>query len=142
MAGRLAAADPNLSILVIEGGQDNYDNPSVVHPALFLENLAPTSKTAIFYPTTTQPQLAGRSPVVAAGGVLGGGSSINFAMYTRAQREDYDAWDTPGWSTTELLPYFKKVGLTGRYYNIFPVKANQMTARNLSRLRQPSSPWL
>ncbi|KAB5547370.1 alcohol oxidase-like protein [Coniochaeta sp. 2T2.1] len=109
VAGRLAAADPNLSILVIEGGQDNYDNPSVVYPALFLDNLAPTSKTTIFYPTTTQPQLAGRQPVVAAGGVLGGGSSINFAMYTRAQREDYDAWDTPGWSTTELLPFFKKL---------------------------------
>jgi alcohol oxidase len=112
VAGRLAEADPNLSILVIEGGQDNYDNPSVVHPALFLDHLAPTSKTAIFYATTKQPQLADRNPVVPAGGVLGGGSSINFAMYTRAQREDYDAWDTPGWSTDELLPFFKKVRLT------------------------------
>lgn len=30
-------------------------------------------------------------------------------MYTRAQREDYDAWNTPGWSTDKLLPFFKKV---------------------------------
>ncbi|KAH8908539.1 GMC oxidoreductase [Coniochaeta sp. PMI_546] len=109
VAGRLAEADPTLSILVIEGGQDNYDNPSVVHPTLFLDHLAPTSKTTIFYPTTEQPQLAGRNPVVPAGGVLGGGSSINFAMYTRAQREDYDAWNTPGWSADELLPFFKKL---------------------------------
>jgi choline dehydrogenase-like flavoprotein len=109
VAGRLAEADPNLLVLIIEGGQDNYDNPSVVHPAFFLDHLAPTSKTTIFYPATKQPELANRNPVVPAGGVLGGGSSINFAMYTRAQREDYDGWDTPGWSTNELLPFFKKV---------------------------------
>ena len=109
VAGRLAAADPHLSILVIEGGQNNRDMPSVVHPALVLDHLAPTSKTTIFWPTTYQPQLAGRNPVVPSGGVLGGGSSINIAMYTRGQREDYDAWDMPGWSTNELMPFFKKV---------------------------------
>lgn len=109
VAGRLAEADPDLSILVIEAGQDNTNNPAIENPALFLDHLAPTSKTTIFWQSTKQPQLAGRSPVVPSGGVLGGGSSINFAMYTRAQRPDYDSWETPGWSSDELMPFFKKV---------------------------------
>lgn len=29
--------------------------------------------------------------------------------YTRAQRDDYDAWKTPGWTTDELYPFLKKV---------------------------------
>jgi choline dehydrogenase-like flavoprotein len=46
---------------------------------------------------------------VPAGGVLGGGSSINLMMYSRAQRSDWDAWQTPGWSADEMIPYLKKV---------------------------------
>lgn len=44
--------------------------------------------------------------------VLGGGSSTNLMMYTRGQRDDYDSWNTSGWSTDELLPYLKKVSAT------------------------------
>ena len=80
MAGRLAEADPNLSILLIEGGQDNYNVTNVVHPALFMEHLAPTSKSMIFYQANKADQLAGRSPIVPTGGILGGGSSVNFMM--------------------------------------------------------------
>lgn len=81
VAGRLAAADPNLSVLVIEGGQDNYQLDNVVNPALFLEHLAPTSTTAIFYKANKSETLAGREPIVPSGGILGGGSSINFMMF-------------------------------------------------------------
>ncbi|KAK0727721.1 GMC oxidoreductase [Lasiosphaeria miniovina] len=109
VASRLAAADPKLSILVIEGGTNNYNNPTVTNPMLFGYHLAPTSKTVNVYQAKTAPQLAGRAPVVHTGGILGGGSSVNVAMYTRGQRSDYDSWKTPGWSTDELLPYFKKL---------------------------------
>lgn len=109
VAGRLASADPNLSILVIEGGTDNYQNPTVVTPALFLSHLAPDSKSAIFYKARKSDQLAGREVIVPSGGILGGGSSINFMMYTRAQRADYDSWKTPGWTADELYPFLKKL---------------------------------
>ncbi|KAI3325464.1 GMC oxidoreductase [Xylariaceae sp. AK1471] len=109
VAGRLAEADPNLSILVIEGGQDNYENLAVVTPAMFLSQLAPNSKTALFYEAVKSDQLAGREVIVPSGGVLGGGSSINFMMYTRGQRDDYDSWKTPGWTTDELYPFLKKL---------------------------------
>lgn len=80
VAGRLAEADPKLSILVIEVGQDNYENPVVVIPAMFLANLAPGSKTALFYKAKKSNALAGREVIVPSGGTLGGGSSINFMM--------------------------------------------------------------
>lgn len=81
VAGRLAEADPELSILVIEGGQDNYNVPNVVNPLLFYQHLLPTSKTALFYKAKASDHLAGRESVVPSGGTLGGGSSINFMMY-------------------------------------------------------------
>ncbi|KAI0394438.1 GMC oxidoreductase [Xylariaceae sp. FL0594] len=109
IAGRLAEADPNLSVLVIEGGMDNYGNPDIVQPGRFLSNIAQGSKTALFYKARKSDHLAGREVVVPCGGVLGGGSSINFMMYTRAQRADFNAWKTPGWSTDELYPFIKKL---------------------------------
>lgn len=44
-----------------------------------------------------------------SGGTLGGGSAINFMMYTRAQRVDYDSWNTPGWAADDLIPLSNKV---------------------------------
>lgn len=46
-AGRLAKANPDLSILLVEGGQNNFNNPAVVNPAVYLSHLVPDSKTAI-----------------------------------------------------------------------------------------------
>ncbi|KAK5656755.1 hypothetical protein OQA88_4303 [Cercophora sp. LCS_1] len=109
VAGRLAAADPGLSILLIEQGRNNYDLPSVIHPALFAQNLVPATGTALFYQANKAKELNGRKPIVPSGGILGGGSSINFMLYTRGQRSDYDAWNMPGWSTDELLPFFKRL---------------------------------
>lgn len=80
MAGRLAAADPDLSILVIEWGRDNHDDPLVVNPAFWRFLFPPAAKSSIFYEGNQAPQLADRSPVVPAGGILGGGSSINVQM--------------------------------------------------------------
>lgn len=49
-------------------------------------NIMLDSDTAIFYETEVCPQLNGRSPIVATGGILGGGSSINFMMYDNTER--------------------------------------------------------
>ncbi|ROV87667.1 hypothetical protein VSDG_09633 [Cytospora chrysosperma] len=109
VAGRLAEADPELSILVIEGGQDNYNVPNVVNPLLYYQHLLPNSTTALFYKAKASEHLAGRESIVPSGGTLGGGSSINFMMYTRAQRDDFDSWNTPGWTADEILPFMKKL---------------------------------
>ncbi|KIV94097.1 hypothetical protein PV10_05252 [Exophiala mesophila] len=108
-AGRLAAADPTLKILLIEQGPNNFEEPAVVHPALYLSHLSPDSKTALFYKSRPSSHLDGREAVVPAGGTLGGGSSINFMMYTRCQSIDMDAWKTPGWTAREMRPVFNKL---------------------------------
>ncbi|KAI1634557.1 GMC oxidoreductase-domain-containing protein [Biscogniauxia mediterranea] len=109
VAGRLAEADPSLSILLIESGADNYNDLSITTPALCLTHILPDSKTTILYKATRSQYLAGRESVVQAGNVLGGGSSIMVMMYTRAQRDDYDSWNMPGWSTNELIPFLRKL---------------------------------
>jgi choline dehydrogenase-like flavoprotein len=50
------------------------------------------------------------------GRVLGGSSAINYLMYVRGSRKDYDAWEdianfpssTKGWNWDGLVPYFRK----------------------------------
>lgn len=98
-----------MSILVIEQGPNNFDVPTIVHPALFLSGLMPTSNATLFYQGNEESQLNNRQLVVPSGGTLGGGSSINLMLYSRPQRVDFDSWKTPGWSTDEMLPYLKKV---------------------------------
>ncbi|CAE6461208.1 unnamed protein product [Rhizoctonia solani] len=51
--------------------------------------------------------MAIRGPTI--GGVLGGGSSINFMMYSRGAASDYDDWDTPGWGSKDLMPLLQKI---------------------------------
>lgn len=108
-AGRLARADPNLSILLVEGGPNNHNDPTITNPAMYLVHLLPESKTTLFYEANAEEALNGRKAVVPCGGVLGGGSSINFMMYTRAQGCDFDDWDTKGWTAKDLLPLMKRV---------------------------------
>ena len=108
-AGRLALADPSLSILLVEGGRNNLNDPSVTTPAVYLSHLAPGSQTALFYKSQASKELLGREAIVPCGGILGGGSSINFMMYTRAQAVDYDSWNTEGWDFKSVLPSFKRV---------------------------------
>jgi alcohol oxidase len=108
VAGRLANLDHNLKVLLIEAGENNLNNPWVYRPAIFPRNMKLDSKTATFYESRPSKWLSGRSAIVPAAHVLGGGSSINFMMYTRASASDYDDFQAKGWKTEELLPLMKK----------------------------------
>jgi choline dehydrogenase-like flavoprotein len=93
----------------VEEGGNNLNDPSIIFPLLFMAHLIPTSNATLFYQATAEAQLGGRELVVPSGGVLGGGSSINLMMYSRAQRSDFDAWATNGWRANDMIPYLKKV---------------------------------
>ncbi|RFU31691.1 hypothetical protein B7463_g4649, partial [Scytalidium lignicola] len=103
-AGRLARANPDLKILLVEGGRSSFEDPVVRTPALYMSHLAPESETAI-----PSKYLNGCEAIVPMGGILGGGSAINFMMYTRAQGVDFDSWNTPGWTSEDILPLCKQL---------------------------------
>jgi alcohol oxidase len=107
-AGRLANLDRNLSVLLIEAGENNLNNPWVFRPGIYPNNMKLDSKTASFYHSRPSEHLDGRQAIVPCANVLGGGSSINFMMYTRASASDYDDFQAKGWSTEELIPLMKK----------------------------------
>ncbi|KAH7303169.1 alcohol oxidase-like protein [Stachybotrys elegans] len=108
VASRLSDADPSLSILVVEAGPNSYQDPTITVPFLFFSHLMPTSKTMTFHVGQPSPFLGDRPAIVPTAKVLGGGSAVNFLMYSRGQRSDFDSWAMPGWSADELLPYMKK----------------------------------
>ncbi|KAG8698578.1 hypothetical protein FRC08_005831 [Ceratobasidium sp. 394] len=108
-AGRLAAANPDLEILLVEQGPDNLNQPVIITPAMFLAHLVPESKNTLFWQGSESDAMRGRAPLVASGGALGGGSSINLMMYARASASDYDDWNTTGWGFKDLVPLLKKL---------------------------------
>lgn len=57
------------------------------------------------------PGLNNRTQNPPAGAIVGGGSAVNGMFFDRGSTSDYDAWEAlgnPGWSFTDILPYFKK----------------------------------
>ncbi|KAL0579313.1 hypothetical protein V5O48_002711 [Marasmius crinis-equi] len=113
VAGRLIAADPSLRILILEAGTHVRDNPTHTQPARYWSNLVAPGKTLSYHVAKPSQALKGRSSVVPAGRCVGGGSSVNFVMYTRAAPSDYDDWEkfgNPGWGSKELAETFQLDG--------------------------------
>ena len=77
VAGRLAAADRDLRILVLEAGPLTYNDPAHTLPARFLSHLAPGSRTVRVHTSRPSAALGGRSALVPCGQCLGGGGSVN-----------------------------------------------------------------
>lgn len=111
LAARLSE-NPKWSVLLIEAGQHEsliMDVPIVVH---FLQ------LGTINWKYRTQPS---KKACLAMndnrcnwprGKVMGGSSVLNYMMYTRGNRRDYDRWaelGNEGWSYADILPYFKKL---------------------------------
>ncbi|KAH9053394.1 alcohol oxidase-like protein [Lactarius vividus] len=113
IASRLASADADLRILLLEAGPATYNDPAHTQPLNFLTHLAPGSRTSRAHVSQQSVALGGRTTTVPCGQCLGGGGSINFMMYTRPSASDYDDWETvyqnPGWGSKDLIPYLRKI---------------------------------
>ncbi len=104
LAARLSE-DAEACVLLLEAG--GQDKGVLFHwPAGF----AKMTKGVASWGWSTVPQrhMQGRQLWYTQGRVIGGGSSINAQIYTRGNAGDYDGWGQPGWSYSEVLPYFRR----------------------------------
>nr|6H3O_A Chain A, Alcohol oxidase [Phanerodontia chrysosporium]6H3O_B Chain B, Alcohol oxidase [Phanerodontia chrysosporium]6H3O_C Chain C, Alcohol oxidase [Phanerodontia chrysosporium]6H3O_D Chain D, Alcohol oxidase [Phanerodontia chrysosporium]6H3O_E Chain E, Alcohol oxidase [Phanerodontia chrysosporium]6H3O_F Chain F, Alcohol oxidase [Phanerodontia chrysosporium]6H3O_G Chain G, Alcohol oxidase [Phanerodontia chrysosporium]6H3O_H Chain H, Alcohol oxidase [Phanerodontia chrysosporium] len=112
VAGRLAYADPTLKVMLIEGGANNRDDPWVYRPGIYVRNMQRNGindKATFYTDTMASSYLRGRRSIVPCANILGGGSSINSQMYTRASASDWDDFKTEGWTCKDLLPLMKRL---------------------------------
>lgn len=112
VAGRLAYADPTLKVMLIEGGANNRDDPWVYRPGIYVKNMQRdgiNDKATFYTDSQPSPYLRGRQSIVPCANILGGGSSINFQMYTRASASDWDDFKAEGWTANDLLPLMKRL---------------------------------
>jgi choline dehydrogenase len=107
LASRLSE-DPAVEVLLIEaGGRDTSD---LIHMPAGFPALMRTDKDWD-HSSGYEPHCDNRRIYLPRGRVLGGSSSINFMVYIRGHRLDYDEWrdlGCAGWGWAEILPCFKR----------------------------------
>ncbi|ODM92286.1 Glucose dehydrogenase [FAD, quinone] [Orchesella cincta] len=111
VASRLSE-NPAWNVLLLEAGGDE---PEIVSNAPALA--ANLQMTRIDWGYRTEPMttaclgLEGSRSKWPRGKVLGGSSVLNYMLYVRGNRRDYDRWESfgnPEWGYDDLLYYFKK----------------------------------
>jgi choline dehydrogenase len=108
MAARLTE-DPNTKVILLEAGGN--DSNMWIHIPLGFGKTFADPRVNWCYETEPDPGAGGRKIFWPRGKVLGGSSSINGMVYIRGQNEDFDHWrqlGNPGWSSSDVLPYFKR----------------------------------
>jgi len=107
LANRLTE-DPNVSVLLLEaGGPDKKQEIQI--PAAFPKLFKTECDWA--YETEELEHMNSRRMFWPRGRVLGGSSSINAMVYSRANRGDHDRFSefgVEGWGYDDILPYYKK----------------------------------
>lgn len=110
LANRLTE-NPDYKVLLLEAGPSDLDFPVTDIPFIS-PSLTPFTALDWNYTTVPQPGLAGRSIPFPRGHGLGGSSLVNYLIYTRGSRDDFDRYaevsDDPGWSWDSMQHYFYK----------------------------------
>ncbi|XP_066137401.1 glucose dehydrogenase [FAD, quinone]-like [Euwallacea fornicatus] len=109
LANRLT--EEHYKVLAIEAGEESPTLSNMLGISVYLHH----SGLNWGYNTTKQRYgcLGSRNDrcFYPRGHVLGGSSVINFGMYVRGNREDFDIWEAmgnPGWGYDDILQYFRK----------------------------------
>ena len=109
LANRLSADKSNNVLLLEAGGTDRrfYVQMPIGYGKTYYQK-------AVNWMFMSEPSEGtnNRSSYWPRGKVLGGSSSINAMVYVRGNPQDFDDWfdsGNPGWSYSDLLPYFKKM---------------------------------
>ncbi|KAJ3787877.1 alcohol oxidase [Lentinula aff. detonsa] len=110
LAARLTE-DSAVSVGVIEAGEPRFDDLNVDTPAYLGQALFNPLYDWV-YETVPQTTLNGRSVPLNLGKMIGGSSALNFMIWQRGSKGDYDNWSQlgidGGWDWAGLLPYFEK----------------------------------
>ncbi len=107
LANRLTE-DPGTRVLLLEAG--GSDRHLMVRTPGMVGQLWRRRFDWTFF-TVPQDGLGGRRMHWPRGKVLGGSSSINYMIYMRGHRDNYDVWrdaGNAGWGYADVLPYFKR----------------------------------
>ncbi|EIW74566.1 alcohol oxidase [Coniophora puteana RWD-64-598 SS2] len=112
LAKRLSE-DGTFSVLVLEAGHaPTPEQAPLVDMTAMAFKLMETNTLMRSYPTPPQAVLGGNTFDIQAGWGLGGSSNVNFAMWMRGAKVDYDRIaDITGdasWTFDALMPYFRK----------------------------------
>lgn len=103
VAARLSE-DPTITVGVLEAGPAAFDEPRINVPGRLGETLF--TEYDWQFETVPQASLNGRKIPFNRGKVLGGSSALNFMMWHRGDREDYDSWEklgNSGWGWDGIL---------------------------------------
>ena len=109
VAARLTE-DPNITVAVLEAGQDRMNDKSVSTPGLY-PTLIGRKEYDWCMTSVEQPTAGNKMYSMPRGKLLGGSSGINYLMYVRGSKGDYNGWESlgnPGWNWDGLAPYFRK----------------------------------
>jgi choline dehydrogenase len=104
-AGRLAEAALGTVCVLEAGPSDAHPLVKVPFGLLWLMG----SRRDWQFKTAPQAHAGGRSIKAPRGRMLGGSSSINSMVWFRGRRDDYEAWDLPGWGWDAVEPAFEAV---------------------------------
>ncbi|XP_062607233.1 glucose dehydrogenase [FAD, quinone]-like, partial [Saccostrea cucullata] len=112
LANRISE-DFGSSVLIVEAGGSENEN-EIMHIPVAAGGLQTTKQDWAFRTVPQKNAFFGLKDKISAqarGRVLGGSSSINYMVYMRGSRHDFDGWEqegAEGWSYKDILPYFIK----------------------------------
>lgn len=135
-AGAVVAArlseDSNCQVLLLEAG-GSHRKMQISTPGM-VGTLWRTQNDWAFH-TTEQAGLHGRKPFWPRGKVLGGTSCLNYMIYIRGHRDDYDNWRDLGntnWGYDKILPYFMRSERNERFGAPFHGKSGPLNVTDIA----------
>ncbi|KAE8214346.1 hypothetical protein CF327_g2248 [Tilletia walkeri] len=106
VAARLSE-DASSSVAVLEAGDSGFNVDIIDTPGLFGADLM----TSYDYKFFTQPGPNTPAKYWPRGKVLGGSSALNFLVWDRAAKQEYNAWEelgNKGWNWSNMYKYMRK----------------------------------
>ncbi|KAJ3569075.1 hypothetical protein NP233_g5291 [Leucocoprinus birnbaumii] len=102
--------DSNLSVLVLEAGEENLNDPLITKIAQYGMTFGQKNYD---WCSMTTPQVNANNTVFPwpRGRILGGSSAVNFTAFNKPSKEDIDAWEklgNEGWNWERFNKYMER----------------------------------